>query len=718
MSTNINTKSKDYIEFEFYVNSCVHSEEYRIYNVLKCFSNGSWRVVFNDNLPAAAAINTSSYRVEFNPKHIAYILYPLRKELKIDGYIYDETISKQICLVCRYITTFLVLHELGHWLYTADSSTALSYAQQYCSHMPVELCMFLFNAVEDSIIERLFMLEYRGNFYRKAFDLGICIFQGGEAIKTFVSEAEEQKWSIRIKLFYFIVRAYNLHNKEVQNMFNLPDKLGWKQDTLEAFDNSIIIIDKNDRCKFIFETLAPLVFRDLLEEVDGTGSSPASPGSLLNQDKLYKAKNEEQESSKSGASQGQSNSSNQNQQSQSSLGNGESSDSKEESNETSSGNDSGESSKESNEDKNSSNGSSEEEESSNESKEQSSSGGDGNSNSDNDSNSNCSGGTTSEEEELPEVKPTESSVESTIEEIKEACKELNASINAANKPEEMTKAPKLKPQGNPLASSCEVKDHSSHLKSSSTSLMEDLTLEIYGNALNVLDKIFTMSDSTLRGLDQGELDEDELYTYFTEKNLNIYKEDIKLKQDKKVVCYFILDNSGSMSGSRFDYSSAAFVGLIHALEDIQIKCCFLTFGQTTRLIKNFDDSISFLGTASPLQEMVDSYVANLESDTNLYPALDYVINDKPFLSNDPDLCKVVIVATDGATNNEAEVAGLAEKISADALMFGVGLDMSRREAYLQRIMPGAIIRNYCGKDIASKLPQDIYEEIINKFLLY
>jgi hypothetical protein len=206
--------------------------------------------------------------------------------------------------------------------------------------------------------------------------------------------------------------------------------------------------------------------------------------------------------------------------------------------------------------------------------------------------------------------------------------------------------------------------------------------------------------------------------YYYYKILNIYKEDIKLKQDKKVICYFILDNSGSMDGARFDYSSAAFIGLIHALEDIQIKCCFLTFGEETRLIKNFDDSVSFLGTSSPLQSMVDRYVANLQCDTRLYPALDYVINDKPFLTHDPDLCKVVIVATDGATCNADEVAGLAEKISADALMFGVGLDMSGREEYLQRIMPGAIIRNYCGSDIASKLPQDIYEEIINRFLLY
>jgi hypothetical protein len=166
-----------------------------------------------------------------------------------------------------------------------------------------------------------------------------------------------------------------------------------------------------------------------------------------------------------------------------------------------------------------------------------------------------------------------------------------------------------------------------------------------------------------------------------------------------------------MSGPRFDYSCAAFVGLIHALEDIQIKCCFLTFGEDCRLIKKFTDSVNFLGASSPLQHMVDRYVSDLESDTNLFPALDYVINDETFNDTDPDLCKVVIVATDGRTNNESACAYVAEQISSEALMFAIGLDMSSQLDYLSRVMPGAVVKNYDGQTIATQLAEDIYNEI-------
>jgi hypothetical protein len=116
--------------------------------------------------------------------------------------------------------------------------------------------------------------------------------------------------------------------------------------------------------------------------------------------------------------------------------------------------------------------------------------------------------------------------------------------------------------------------------------------------------------------------------------------------------------------------------------------------------------------------MVNQYVSDLESDTNLFPALDYVINDETFMDNDPDLCKVVIVATDGCTNKEDACAYLAEQISSQALMFAVGLDMRSYEDYLQRVMPGSIVKIYEGSNIATQLPEDIYEEIINRFLLF
>jgi hypothetical protein len=559
------------------------------------------------------------------------------------------------------------------------------------------------------------MLDYRGTFYRQCFNIGICCFQGAEAVKTYVSNSEEQAWSIKTKLFYFIIRAYNLHNSEVQAMFNIPDKIGWKEDTIEAFDQAIIIIDKVDRVKYVFEVLAPLVFRDLHEVVEDSDLESAdSNDSLLDQDKLYKSK---------GSSNSKGNSSGNSSPDEESSDDIEDTDA-EEGDDGDDGDDSNRG--ESNEESNSSSSDEESEDSSSTSEPSSSNSESSSSDASEDSDANdsndtsesaSSSGSSSENESPSEVIP-EDTRENITKQIVEACKELNKSINGSDEPSNTVSPVKTKPQ-NPTALACGVRDHTTDgYNTSCTSTMNKLTLEIYGTALNVLDKIFTMNDEVLRGLDQGELDEDELYTYYTEKNLNIYMEEYKVKKDKKVVCYFVLDNSCSMDGKRFDYSSAAFIGLIHALEDIQIKCCMLSFGRYTRLIKRFDEPLNLLGTESLLAGRVRNFVSNTEGDTILHPALDYILADATFQDPDPDLCKVVIVATDGCTRYESTSAALAEQISKEALMFAVGLDMEGLEHYLQRVMPGSIVKNYSGDDIANQLPEDIYEAIIEKFLLY
>lgn len=680
----------------------------------------NWSMVNSINAEAPALIKPQSKFIAFNPVLIAASLFELRKELKMvnDNDCFTNQTRGLFKPLCNSIKLFLLLHEIGHWLYTADPSSVIPFVKKYCSNVPTELAMYLYNVVEDSVIQRLFMIEYRSTSYRQAFDIGICCFQGAEAVKTYVSKSEEQNWSIRTKLFYFIIRAYNLHNSEVQNMFNIPDKIGWKQDTIDAFDEAIITVDKLARAEYVFKVLAPLVFRDLLEEIDGSeGTEATDEDSLLDQDKLYTSKNPPAK----GKSKGSSSSSNSEESEDEDTE--ESEDTSEETTDSDNSSD-GNSTQEDTEDAGdegqgtSNSDESEDSSSSPEGDSESSTSGDEDSNSD--SNTTESDSSNSEEEtpEKPEVTLIEPD-KTILEQIKEACEELNKSINGANEPSESQAAPKMKSQNNPLATSCNVKDHTYSMSGKGfTSTMNSVTLSIYNNALNVLDKIFTMSNSTLRGLDQGELDEDELYTYYSEKNLNIYKEEHKVKQDKRVAVYFVLDNSGSMSGKRFDYTSSAFIGLIHALEDIQIKCCLLTFGEEVRLIKRFDESSLFLGSESNLQYRIDTYVAGLESDTCLFPALDYISNDETFLSQDPDLCKVVIVATDGYTNNIGECAYLAEKISEDALVFSVGLDMDRHLDYLQEVMPGSIVRNYSGSTITTQLPEDIYEEIINRFLLY
>lgn len=727
-------------------------------NILVNFtSSRKWTMVNSKSAEAPALIKPQSNYIAFNPVLIAASLFELRKALNLvdDKDEFLTNAYKSFYPLCKSIKMFLLLHEIGHWLYTADPSAIIPFVERYCSNFPVELSMYLYNVVEDSIIQRLFMIEYRSSVYRQAFDIGICCFQGAEAVKTYVSKSESQNWSIKTKLFYFIIRAYNLHNSEVQNMFNIPDKIGWKEDTIQAFDQAITTVDKLARAEYVFKVLAPLVFRDLVEEIDASdGTEATAEDSLLDQDKLYTSKNPPAK----GNSKGSSPSSNSEESEDEDTNKSEDEESEDISEETTDSDNSsdGNSTQEDTEDdgdegqgtSNSDESQDSSEDSEEDSEEDSSSSKSGDDEGEEESFESTDNSNSSEDDGEPEqcdVTPTDPG-KTIIEQIKEACEELNKSINGANEPSEEKSVPELKPQTNPLATSCNVIDHTvsssnndnedednskkkSKKKSkdkskdnsnplTDTATMNNVTLSIYNNALNVLDKIFTMSNSTLHGLDQGELDEDELYTYFTEKNLNIYKEEYKVKQDKKVVVYFVLDNSGSMGGRRFDYASAAFVGLIHALEDIQIKCCLLTFGEHVRLLKRFDESSNFLGVESNLQHRVNIFASNLEDDTILFPALDYILNDETFLSQDPDLCKVVIVATDGCTNNMSECAYLAEKIAEDALVFSIGLDMSSRLEYLQAVMPGAIVRNYEGSNIATQLPEDIYEEIINRFLLY
>lgn len=669
---------KFYEAFKDYLSSSYLDSKLK--NTLSLFAKGRWSFNNDTTNEAPASIQTVSREISFNPVLIGEMLYNLRAELKLvdsdDKLTFDYSYYYNLV---EYIKTFLLLHEIGHWLYTANPQDVVPLAQKYCKEFPLELAMYLYNVVEDSIIQRLFMLEYRGSFYRKCFDIGICCFQGAEAVKSYVSNAEASNFSIRTKLFYFIIRAYNLHNSEVQAMFNIPEKIGWSEATLNAFDTAITTIDKLDRARYCMEVLAPLVFQDLLEHIDESGDGRTTGGSLLDQGKLY-TNDEDTQSSGSDSSSDKDSKSSSSSSESSEFNNSEESNKSQESD-----------------------------------RPEESTGEEEQTNSEDESQSEESSKTSSESTDS-DNKPEEKSLE---EKIIEACKDLNKSINAKDNPNEVSTPPSLKEQTNTLATGCNVLDHSPNISSNHSSKMNSLTMNAYSNALNVLDKIFTMSNTTIRGLDQGELDEDELYTYYTEKNLNIYMQENKIKQDKKVAVYFVLDNSGSMDRSnRFTYSSAAFVGLIHALEDIQIKCCLLSFGAEVRLIKKFEDPVSFLGNESPLQYMINTHVADLEDDTNLFPALEYIVNDDTFLSSDPDLCKVVIIATDGATTRSEACAELAQQISANALVFGVGLDMNGYEQYLSEVMPGAIIRIYSGTNIATQLPEDIYEEIINRFLLY
>lgn len=706
------------------------------------------RVILNEDVLKQTLVDNVLF-VLFN-RDVFNFLFSRSKNNKLLFNLYEYV---------NYFTCYLMLHELGHYFYTVDNKIADKYITfiNKQKHIPKEFAHFVINVVEDSFIQRKFQLDYPIQIYRDYFLLGTSIIQGPASALTWVEALKQAEQSqskfmkIYDKLFYFILRAYNLNDKDIQEVYGKSPVLGWTDKCLEYFDTAICILDNEKRCEYTCNTLLPELFDVLHEVVNVTKQQMQNNGngSLLDEDKLREANiveesededtedesNLEESSGTCDSNSSKSSSkSDSNSDSESEDGESECDDeaqnqgnSEEELEDDNLSDDEAENDSSSNSEADSSNENEDDEESEDgednegSSDEEVSSSEDNSTGDSSDSQPKADAGKTIEEQ-MQELE------DAFNQELKEACDELNASLDESKDRSYDKVDSKTFNQDvsiNDIADiineiNCNYKvanDLESFIKNqknSSLSTISTYGVNLFNIAGNLFKRIYTFDTDDLNYLDNGELDEDTMLDFYTEKSLNIFKQHRDLVESKNIRIFFLVDDSGSMYTERAKALRVIIPPLMHAFEESNIETCLYAFGSRCYLVKDFKDKIFLSGADSSLQ-----YVFNKVYDsgsTNISPALS-AISCKDF---DDDTIYIMFVFTDGYVDNENLASDLFKYLSKvkKVNLFGVTIDDTYACETLMHLMNvnEEACKNYTTDELITKLPQDIYSTIVDKFI--
>ena len=688
---------------------------------------------FNDSMNGLACIDLKFNCIYINPdmifKSLQAALPAVLSNLDVFPFLKYSYYGRQVFSLDTYVSMFscyLILHEVGHYLYTKSdvndliSSVCLQYG------IPREFAFFVHNVVEDAFIQRRLQLDYPVQIYRDTFLLGTTIIQGPIAVANFLTALKEgNALSLYNKLFYFILRAYNLDDKDVQSMWNMNPAIGWTQEALDLFDKAIIILDSSYRAEVTFTELLPVLFDIVHEVVDVSGSPSNSSGSLLESDKLYEANqtnpkqpsNSQDESEKS-ASQNKAENSAKNESSNSDeqVNEEEANSQNLQENEPNSTElneeDKSDTSDSSNAiDSNELESDSEEGDASNEEDSKEDSEGESSSKDNSGFGSSSSNDTGMTEEEF-------------LKRLSEVCNELNQALDELDKSRE--EAVSVNPVD--AADAADALSGIEKLEQPSlSSIVDDVSkytsnfstsgLQLYNVSSALFKRIFNFESEDLNYLDSGDIDEDTMIDFYTEKSLNIFKQHIDLVESKNIFISFVVDDSGSMYDRRARALRSIIPPLIHAFEDSDIKCSLYTFSDCYKLVKDFDDPAIFINGRSNVQALFNS-VCDC-GGTSIGPVLTSLCSREYDTDNN---IYIVFTFTDGCFDDESLVKGLYQHLrdNLHVFLYGVTIDSFYDCERLSDLMYGVdsipLVQNYSTDELVTRLPEDIYNTIVNTFI--
>ena len=693
-------------------------------DIAKLFLKERLSINFDSSFPACAGIDMEDFRIFFNPKLISAtsseILLHKEKE-EIEAHLPHHG-GGDFCE--EFVRTYkegLILHEIGHYKHSVPFTQEWDNYQKYCpsykvrddlvTNIPFELVKFEGNVIEDSYIQTAILKEYPARRYKNALFFLQTFSQ--EPSRYLENLKSLDKIPIQGKLYYFILRAYHPDNEDIMNYNSLKEKLGWSPETIKAFDKACTIIDSQARSRFTMEVVAPLVMKDLVEDIGKTDpDSQSGQGSLLDSDKIRIG---DPNSSQNG-SQGEEGDRKENQDQSNDQGEtGDQQDSQENqaggSTSQESTSESGKPSEEDKEGKSGDNGAKEEEGKESQKDGQSSK---GESKSDgNDSNSQES----SNSSEL-----TEEQIKTFEEEIKKACEELNKQLNESSKErkevnkEEVFKEATDEEKLNEQLEELDVAVIEASEWDKKGSYLNDLGQDLYLDCSSYFEKLYNVSDYTVHNLDHGDIDPDMLVEWYTEKNTNIYQMDFKAKQGRTFQMIFICDDSGSMQGDRWGNTSQTIAALVHAMDDVGIPSAIYLFSDKTRQIKNIKEDCSLEGTESSVLSVMDSnFDGGCTDPTRVFEALKV---DPAYQGEET---KIVFFLTDGVfmSSEYCSVSNSIKELSSRGnwyfISIGIGLSKNTQQCLEKYTQPG-IFKNYNVNELASHLGEDIYNIIVDDFI--
>ncbi len=674
--------------------------------------------VHNDgSVPAPAAIDMKTSEIVFNPNLIARqvwnIIYngpegddPIKRitpYLNINYEVDEDSLIKNTFFLLK---RGLILHEIGHYMYSAPFNIEWDNYTKYCPNIkispereikpPFELVKFISNVVEDSFIQTALMRDYPNKVYKDALYF-LQAFGQSDWNGTYEKALEKEKnINIKRKLYYFILRAYHPYDNKIISFYNKKEKLGWSNATIESFSHSCIIPDTFNRNKYVMEVVTPLVFKDLIEIVKEDPNkfiSSDNPEDLLDEDKLRLS--EEQKSQGEGEGDSQQQDSQESQDgNQNSSNSGEKEDQGQKSQE-------GQGQKEEKEEKE---GEGENKESQGEDSQESQ---DGNQNSSN------SKKTTQGEISEEQLKAFEKAVE-------DACKELNQSLGEEGKEREdaseslkkLSEEEKNNFQLEVLG--CKVEDNSYFL--TETASLSEEAKELYENCSIAFQKLYNNGNITIHNLDNGDIDQSTMISWYTEKNHYIYKrEEINLKE-REFQIIFALDDSGSMTGKQFNTASEIVAALSHAMDDVGIPTSIYLFSSQSRQIKTLEDPLILEGAESNVLNLMQQFQqGGGTSPVGVFEALSF---DPVY---EEDKTKILFFLTDGEFYKEDYkrikqiVTDLTDRGNWFFYSIGLKLPNYAIEALKEATSPG-VVKNYSYQEIVDNLGEDIYNTIIDDFI--
>ena len=248
---------------------------YSINSVLRIFSKGKISCSKDDTFNGMAAINVNSGHMVINPQKISNYLnccHNLDSDKFIrecvrnyKNYSFHSSITYSDAVLEMFLI-YLTLHELGHQLYTCkDDVFTNAYYKFAESYTTPSFAHYICNVVEDCFIQKKIIISFPRLDWEQCMLLGTHIVQRLDSTE-FYNSTKSSGFRIKDRLFYFILRAYNLSDHNIQSVWNWDKDMLWDFDTVNCFDNLLLIDDKNKRCEHTIFYLLPKIYGLLKSE--------------------------------------------------------------------------------------------------------------------------------------------------------------------------------------------------------------------------------------------------------------------------------------------------------------------------------------------------------------------------------------------------------------------------------------------------------------------
>lgn len=181
-----------------------------------------------------ACMDHDSHRIYVNLREYVEAMDPYYDKIPAHW----DTYKKRDAFEKVFIQGFLglIAHEIGHALYTLPGEKAEKLMPANPQHKFIHFCL---NVVEDSYIQNKMKERFAWGLLRDSLDTSTALFQGLTTCEDFM---QKKTFTIKDKLFYFILRSYNKN-------FLPPEGCDVPEDLINEFLSFYYDNDMVERCK-------------------------------------------------------------------------------------------------------------------------------------------------------------------------------------------------------------------------------------------------------------------------------------------------------------------------------------------------------------------------------------------------------------------------------------------------------------------------------------